>query len=156
MRIRRYIDLPIDKDQAVKLFESISKDPSVYQTTSHQGIFSIKGNFEKIGSTFETKEKILLFFITLKFKTVEYEPSNSISFRLIKPFKYLNLHAIFHQEELSKNKTRVYLDVTVPAKASLISKILASKLIFHTPTRWLIAKQLERELSMIADLSKSM
>jgi hypothetical protein len=148
-KIRRYIDIRKPKKDIVKVFEFITKNPQKYKFDTHKGIFPLKGQIAKPGSIFYTKEVFMHIPLTLTFSTLGTTDS-SFEFKLIKPFRSLEISGEFKLEKTQVNKFRLFLTV-YSENRNIINHVLLS-IIFISPVRMLIAKQLTKELKFVEKL----
>ncbi|MBD3362211.1 hypothetical protein GF362_00650 [Candidatus Dojkabacteria bacterium] len=131
----------------IDYFYKVSTNPDIYKMDSHKGIIPVKGKIIEEGAIFETREKFLLIFLRLRFITTKTKANKSFTFKLIKPFSYLNIMGKF---VLQQNKEKVSLKLVVfnDPNSHFLSKMV-STLIFYSPIRFLIKKQISKEVQMI-------
>jgi hypothetical protein len=145
-RIKKYIETDAKPTDLSEYFRSIEKNPQKYSFDTHQGVYPIEGNLSEKGAIFETREKFLFFPIRLKFETLK-TGDNFFAFRLIEPFKLLNIKGRFYIRETEEGSTNIYL--AVYSKTAGMMEHIFLGLIFVSPIRILIRKQLKRELDFI-------
>ncbi len=145
-KIRKSIEIKENTENAKKYFEKIENEPEKYAFDTHLGIKPLEGNLSEKGSIFETSEKFFLVPVTLKFISLGIQ-KNSFSFKLIKPLSFLKIKGRFHVKEIEEGTAKIYL--TIFSKASGILEHLILAIIFISPIRILIRKQLKRELKFI-------
>jgi hypothetical protein len=148
-KIRRSIETNKPKKDVVKVFEFIAKNPEKYKFTTHKGIFPLSGPLTDSGSTFYTQEVFLHIPVTLTFRTME-TTDTSFEFKLIKPLKNLEIIGEFKVEKMQAKKSKLYL--TIYSKNRSFFNHIALGIIFITPIRMLIARQIMHELKFIGKL----
>ena len=149
-KIRRYKIIRKPKKDIVNVFDYIEKNPDKYTFKTHKGIFPIKGSLIDEGSVFQTREGPNFFPITLTFSTLG-TTKDSFEFRLIKPFKMLDIIGEFKVKEITKNKSQLFL--TIYSENEYVLNHILLAIIFIFPVRLVISSQLNNELKLIKRLS---
>jgi hypothetical protein len=150
-KIKRHITIRKPKEEIIRVFDYIKENPDKYSFKTHQGIFPVKGNLTESGSIFQTKERFAFLPITLTFSTLG-KTEDSFEFKLIKPLKNLEIVGEFKVKEITKEKSQLFLSVFSENDYVINHIILA--IIFISPVRIFIAKQLSRELRFIKGMVK--
>lgn len=150
-KIKRFIILRKSKENILNLFNYLENNPNKYSFDSHEGIFPVKGKFTEEGSIFKTKERFGFIPLTLTFETLGLD-KNSFEFKLIKPCKNLDIIGEFKVKEEKKNKSKLFL--TIYSENEYVFNHILLSIIFITPIRLLISKQLKKELRFIKKLFK--
>ena len=148
-RIKRFVDIRKSKEEVKKTFDYIQQNPKKYSFDTHEGIFPVEGNLTQPGSLFKTKERFWYIPLTLTFTTLGTS-EEAFEFKLIKPLKNLEIIGEFRLQKLQENKTRLF--VTIYSENENILNHLALALIFITPIRTIISRQLKKELKFIKNL----
>jgi len=147
--IRRYIEIDKPGKKIVKVFEYLSKHPDKYKFATHVGVFPLTGKLDRPGSTFQTREVFLHILIALTFETTATS-GTSFEFRLIKPLGGLEIRGEFLLKKTGSGKNRLYL-IIFSDKRDWVSYI-GLGIVFISPVRWLIARQITSELEFIETL----
>lgn len=145
-KIKKYITLQASPEEILAVFEKFEENPKSYSFRTHKGVTPVEGKLSEAGSVFETQEKFLLFPIKLRFKTVAVK-NTGFYFKLIKPLGNLGIKGKFYTKRVDEEETRLYLGV-YSKKEGVWEHFLLS-IIFITPIRTLIGRQLGRELRFI-------
>lgn len=143
----KIVEAPVD--EVTDWFKSLTEHPEKYQFRSHQGIELLKGSLTTKGSVFETKEKFFGITLRLKFK-VSKVTDNQFEFKLIEPkwLKKMGVRGRFEVLPLVRDQSRLELVVFNKAN-TFFGRIFAALIIYLSPIRIAISKQIRKEVRFI-------
>jgi hypothetical protein len=144
-----------NSEAILKAFTQISKNPKLYQMDTHEGIFLLKGNLDKTGSIFETRETFLGITLKLKFEVTKVNRPKEFIFRLIRPLGFLHIKGGFFIKQTGENAAILSLRIFQASNVNLLQKLLALS-IFILPTRFIIKKQITKEVELINNIIKKL
>ena len=149
MKIQADTLIKAPAEELLDWFAQISQHPDKYSFDSHLGVAVISGTLTESGSIFETKEKFLGIFFRLRFETTKIDEQSGFEFKLLSPvLSWLNFGGAFIFKSLDENITRLEL-VVFNHPTNFVTRII-SGLIYLSPVRAAIARQISKEVKFIA------
>ncbi|MBD3329558.1 hypothetical protein GF357_03625 [Candidatus Dojkabacteria bacterium] len=147
-KIHEKITVKGDLERVQTIFSHFVNNPQEYQFSTHYGVEVGKRPIDKIGARFSTLERFGPINVALEFQTFRYKPGKKFEFKLLKPFKKVNIVGGFEVTALENGEVEIELTVRSAFADNLLAR--ANRfVIFGFPVKYFIRVQLRRELDFI-------